>query len=721
VQFVRHRSQKMFTRFKVAGMVCAFVASIILASIAQASVSKSAGMKGGSTSTQQLPYGWDPDTWSPFPDDDQEPPGRDPNSWSPFPLDDQEPYGRNPNSWSPYYDEFGRPIDSGDMVWIPDQIVNGVFVPGHMANRPSGGGIITDGNWQVVPNNNQWSQNWNNQNFPGNVTPRQDEMFMRDYSYLGIRAVFQSNMAPTVNDVFPNTPAQTGGLIAGDKLVSVNGRSLVGANSDLLSDSSMDLKLRVLRGNQLMKVVVPAKKSAEFGYFSDVRLGVLGSNNGLKVVSSNGQSGLQVGDMITAAGQPNAGQQRVRTPMDLANVAQSSRGNVQVTLSRGNHNVYVMLRPDNLRAMTGSPMLDVGSFGFSLENVFEFYGVLNVMAGSRAAELGFEPGDQIIRLNNKTPGQISNLQGEFDNFQSAVIRRANREMRIGSGGTEIVGGNISFQFANLTNKAILLIWKNETGGIVQEKTYQTVQPNQIAFQNTRYGHKWLMRDSQNNRVLKEFSATIDGQGIVLADSASVKTFNGLGVIGRVVQNRSFLVGQVMQNSRAADMGLLMGDQIVSINDMPVNEISDDQNLTNGEFQVSVRLHGQGQPQRLTSTNGGGTDPVQPDTGDFIAPDWVMNSNPGVPGGITVTTPGANNPPAIADVASFYIKNQSGQPLELVRVHHFGTQVVSGSKQYLVCEMRNRGSGERSFWNVEIYIPAGQQIPGPDGVVVNQLN
>jgi len=50
-----------------------------------------------------------------------------------------------------------------------------------------------------------------------------------------------------------------------------------------------------------------------------------------------------------------------------------------------------------------------------------------------------------------------------------------------------------------------------------------------------------------------------------------------------------------------------------------------------------------------------------------APDWVKSAKPGVPSGITVTSADADNPPAIADIATFYIKERTKEPLALVLV------------------------------------------------------
>jgi PDZ domain len=540
-----------------------------------------------------------------------------------------------------------------------------------------------------------------------------DEIVNREYARLGLIVMFQSKVPPTISDVMQGSPAQVNGIMAGDKLITVNGQPMLGLYSEPLQDNSMDLNVRLLRGNQIVKVVLPAQNAADFGYFSAAGIGVLGSANGLKVVASKDNSALQVGDLITSAMQQN-----IRTPADLVDVAQKAQTSITVTATAGNRTKFVSLQAENLRAMVGSAVAFDESFGVSLENLFDFYAI-NVNAGSKAEQLGFQSGDRIIRLNNKTPRQITDTGAEFASFQSARVRRKGQVLLINTSGVQVVGGSMSFQVANLTNKPVNLVYRNSASGQVQETIYQTVQPNQIATQKASFNQKWVLRDAYSGQALKEFSPTVMGQGVIVGDAGSLIVFSGLGVSGKFLSNRNFVVGLVEDNSQAAGLGLQMGDQIVSINDIPANSIGDDSDLTSEEFTMNVLFHGMGPMQRV------GTASEMPDTTPLIAgvpaPDWVKSAKPGVPGGITVTTPDADNPPAIADIATFYIKERTKEPLALVRVHYHGTQVVAGSKQYLVCEMGNRQTGQLSYWNVEIYIEPGQQLPQSDNVTTTKLN
>jgi hypothetical protein len=50
--------------------------------------------------------------------------------------------------------------------------------------------------------------------------------------------------------------------------------------------------------------------------------------------------------------------------------------------------------------------------------------------------------------------------------------------------------------------------------------------------------------------------------------------------------------RVLKTSKAASLGLIAGDLLISIDDVPAGGIQDDLSLTNAGYNISVRFHGQ---------------------------------------------------------------------------------------------------------------------------------
>ncbi len=350
----------------------------------------------------------------------------------------------------------------------------------------------------------------------------------------------------------------------------------------------------------------------------------------------------------------------------------------------------------------GADVLNCDSLGIQLENYFEFLRVIRV-AGSEESAFSLEIGDLVVRINDQPVSAILDIENQLSDVSTITVRRRSQKITMSKEGAEFESPSFNLQVINYSESPVQLHWKDpETG---QEELYQSVPPRQAIQQSTTDGHMWVLRYAASGDLVNEFTSTSSAKLVYIPPSEGELSVDDAGSKAISTANGNLVLTQVAYGSKSEQWGLEVGDRIKSVDRQEIKSLNDRRPSLESCSNLEVLPYGQVLAVELQAVPGEENSPNMPVEGDSKVelPDWVMNSESNVPGGISVIEPSVDQLPPAANLVTFYVAEKAGPYVRLKRVRYYGKQVVAGVNHYFVCEMEDRMSNKSSTWHVQIYV------------------